>query len=175
MSTGNHGRAVAYAARAAGIRAAVCLSSLVPANKVEAVEALGADVRVIGRSQDEAGDEAKRLARDEGMVLVPPFDDPWIVAGQGTIGLELMEDMPRARLRGGAAFGRGTDRRHGAGAQGGQPRHPGRRRQHGAGAAMATSLAAGRPIDVEEIETLANSLGGGIGLDNRLTFRLGSN
>ena len=73
-STGNHGRAVAYAARALGIDATVCMSTLVPDNKVKAVRALGAEARIIGKSQDEAELEALRLVREEGFAYVPPFD-----------------------------------------------------------------------------------------------------
>ena len=61
-STGNHGRAVAFAARSRSLRAVVCMSSLVPEAKVAAIRALGAEVRIAGRSQDEAADESRRLA-----------------------------------------------------------------------------------------------------------------
>lgn len=92
-STGNHGRAVAYAARSVGVRCVVCLSKLVPENKAAAVRALGAEVLVGGKDQDEAFINAHALARD-GMVLVDPFDDPFVVAGQGTIGIEIVEALP---------------------------------------------------------------------------------
>ncbi|MFP3615107.1 pyridoxal-phosphate dependent enzyme, partial [Paraburkholderia sp. SIMBA_050] len=69
-STGNHGRAVAHAARAFGIEAAVCMSSLVPTNKVDAVAALGARVVIAGDSQDDAQADARRLVRDEGYAYV---------------------------------------------------------------------------------------------------------
>jgi threonine dehydratase len=171
MSTGNHGRAVAYAAARLGMRAVVCLSRLVPQNKVAAIRALGAEVRVVGSSQDEAAETADALVRDEGLVLVPPFDDPFVVAGQGTIGLELAEDgaldTVLVPLSGGGLV---------AGiALALKARSPATRvvavsMEHGA--AMAASLAAGRPVLVAEEETLADSLGGGIGLDNRVTFAL---
>lgn len=93
-STGNHGRALAHTASTLGLTATICLSSLVPRNKVEAIRELGADVRVIGKSQDDAMEEVVRLARDEDMNAIPPFDDPRIIAGQGTIGLEIIEDLP---------------------------------------------------------------------------------
>ena len=93
-STGNHGRAVAFAARARGFRAVVCMSRLVPEAKVAAIRALGAEARITGRSQDEAGLESRRLAAEEGLAEIPPFDDPYVIAGQGTVGLELMEDRP---------------------------------------------------------------------------------
>ena len=67
---------------------------LVPRNKVEAIEALGAEVRIVGASQDEAQLEADRLVAEDGMTMLPPFDHPDIIAGQGTLGLEILEDLP---------------------------------------------------------------------------------
>ena len=93
-STGNHGRGVAYAGRRLGVKATVCLSSLVPDVKVRAIEALGATVVRVGRSQDEAQHEVGRLVREEGLTDIPPFDHPAVVAGQGTIALEILEDRP---------------------------------------------------------------------------------
>ncbi len=97
-STGNHGRAVAFAAQAMGARAVVCLSALVPANKVEAIRGLGADVRIVGTSQDDAMREVERLVREEAMCFVPPFDDAAVIAGQGTLGLEIADDLPETAL-----------------------------------------------------------------------------
>jgi threonine dehydratase len=93
-STGNHGRALAHAARRQGLRAVICMSRLVPENKVAAIRALGAEARIIGASQDEAHEEAARLVSDEGLAMVPPFDDLRVIAGQGTLGLEMAEDLP---------------------------------------------------------------------------------
>lgn len=172
VSTGNHGRAVAFAARAAGVRAVVCLSGLVPANKVAAIRGLGAEVRREGRSQDEAEVEARRLVAEEGMVMIHPFDDPAIIAGQGTVGLEIVGDLPvfDALLvpvsGGGLAVGAALAVR---------AHLPGVRVigvSMARGAAMAASLATGRPVEVKEELSLADSLGGGIGLDNRWTFAL---
>ncbi len=95
-STGNHGRTVAHAARALGIEAAVCMSSLVPKNKVDAVAALGARVVIAGKSQDDAQVEALRLVKEEGYAFVPPFDDARVIAGQATISLEILEALPDA-------------------------------------------------------------------------------
>ena len=172
VSTGNHGRAVALAARRTGTKAVVCLSELVPANKRAAIERLGAELRVIGRSQDEAEVEAERLARDEGLVPVHPFDDPWIIAGQGTIGLELLEDLGSvdtviAGLSGGGLLG-GT-------AIALKAANPAVRVigvSMERGPAMIESIRAGRPVPVTEEPSLADSLGGGIGLGNRHTFEL---
>ncbi|MDX1654868.1 MAG: hydroxyectoine utilization dehydratase EutB [Candidatus Competibacteraceae bacterium] len=170
VSTGNHGRAVAYAARRLGVRAVVCMSRLVPGNKVRAIDALGAEVRIHGRSQDEAQQEADRLVAQEGMVLIPPFDHPDVVAGQGVVGLELLEDLPDidtvlVPLSGGGLI---------AGIAIALKAASSRIRIVGIsmerGPAMYHSIQAGHPVEVEEQESLADSLGGGIGLDNRYTF-----
>ena len=171
-STGNHGRAVAYAARALGIEAAVCMSSLVPKNKVDAVAALGARVVIAGKSQDDAQVESMRLVREEGFAFVPPFDDPHVIAGQATIGLEILEALPAAAtvivpLSGGGLFS-GV-------AFAAKQINPdvamiGVTMERGA--AMHASLGANQPVLVDEVETLADSLGGGIGLDNQHTFAM---
>ncbi len=168
-STGNHGRALAHAARAAGGRAVVCLSTLVPANKVQAIRDLGAEVRIIGQSQDEAMIEVARAVA-QGMIEVPPFDHRAVIAGQGTLGLEVLADLaaPAAVLiplsGGGLAAGVATAIR----ALSPKTKLIGLSMERGA--AMAASLHAGHPVEVTELPTLADSLGGGIGLDNRLTF-----
>ena len=172
VSTGNHGRAVAHAARSHGVRAIVCMSSLVPRNKREAIDALGAEIRIVGRSQDEAEVEAQRLVAEEGLALVHPFDDPLVVAGQGTVGIEILEDRPDVDtiivgLSGGGLIS-GI-------ALAVKTACPGARIvgvTMESGAAMYESLRAGRPVEVEETASLADSLGGGIGLDNRYTFNL---
>lgn len=171
-STGNHGRALAYAASRLNVKATVCLSHLVPSNKVQAIRDLGAEVCIVGHSQDDAQREAERMAREQGAVLLPPFDHPAIIAGQGTLGLEIIEQIPEVAqvlipLSGGGLFSgvalalkaaSSNIRLHGLSMQ--------------RGAAMYASLQAGRPVDVEELPTLADSLGGGVGLDNRLTFSM---
>ncbi|MDR5865525.1 hydroxyectoine utilization dehydratase EutB [Halomonas koreensis] len=171
-STGNHGRAVAHAAAALGIPAVVCLSRLVPEHKAAAIAERGAEVVRVGDSQDEAFAEVERRVAERGMTPIPPFDDPLIVAGQGTIGLELMEDAPDldrviVGLSGGGLLG-GI----GAAVKAIRPAVAVTGVSLSRGAAMAESLAAGRPVAVEEVESLADSLGGGIGLDNRCTFAL---
>jgi threonine dehydratase len=171
-STGNHGRALAHAANALGTRATVCLSRLVPNNKIDAIKALRAEVRVVGNSQDDAQKEVARLVREAGLTQVHPFDDPAVIAGQGTLGLEIVEDLPDVALvlvplsGGGLASGVAAAvkaRRLSARVLGVSMER---------GAAMQASLLASRPVYVDELETLADSLGGGIGLDNRFTFRM---
>jgi threonine dehydratase len=172
VSTGNHGRAVASAARDAGARAVVCMSDLVPTFKREAIAALGAEVRIIGKSQDDAEIEADRLAEEEGLISVHPFDDAHVIAGQGTIGLELLEDLGQVDtfvcpLSGGGLMGGVALALKSA--------NPAVRIVGvcmDKGAAMVESVRAGQPVPVVEYESLADSLGGGIGMRNQYTLRL---
>jgi threonine dehydratase len=171
-STGNHGRGVAYAAALRGMRAVVCMSALVPQAKIDGIRALGAEVLVEGRSQDEAYARSQRLVDAEGLVEIPPFDDPKVIAGQGTIGLELLEARPDLDTilvplsGGGLAAGV---------AVAAKAINPGVRVigvSMDRGAAMQASIAAGHPVEVQEVASLADSLGGGIGPTNRLSFPL---
>lgn len=169
-STGNHGRALAHAARAQGLAAVICVSRLVPQNKLDAIAALGAEARVTGDSQDAAFEEARRLQRDQGFALIPPFDHADVIAGQGTLGLEILDQIPEAAAIAVPLSGGGLLAGVALAAKSRRPdlRVIGISMQRGA--AMAASIAAGHPVEVEEVETLADSLGGGIGLENRLTF-----
>lgn len=171
-STGNHGRAIAYAARARGLKAVICMSPLVPCAKVDGIRALGAEVRIVGRSQDDALAESRRLAAEEGLVEISPFDDPLVIAGQGTIGLELLEDRPDLEAILIPLSGGGLAAGVALAARAIKPsiRLIGITMERGA--AMAASVRAGRPVEVEEVASLADSLGGGIGLDNRHSFQM---
>ncbi len=171
-STGNHGRALAYAASELGVPATICLSNLVPANKVQAIRDLGAEVCIVGSSQDDAQCEAERIAAAQGATLLPPFDHPAIIAGQGTLGLEILEQLPHVAqvlvpLSGGGLF---------AGVALALKSTNSAITLHGIsmrrGAAMHASLEADQPVEVQEMPTLADSLGGGIGLDNQYTFAM---
>lgn len=171
-STGNHGRALAHAARLKGIRAAICMSRLVPANKVEEIRRLGAEIRIVGSSQDDAQVEVDRLVVQEGMAVVPPFDDPAVIAGQGTLGLEIVEAVPDLATVLVPLSGGGLAAGVAAAVKGLKPAAKVIGISMERGAAMKASLDAGRPVQVEELPTLADSLGGGVGLDNRLTFAM---
>ncbi|PWJ86569.1 threonine dehydratase [Pseudaminobacter salicylatoxidans] len=171
-STGNHGRALAYAAKLEGMRAVICMSRLVPANKVEEIRRLGADIRIVGSSQDDAQAEVDRLVALEGLVMVPPFDHPAVIAGQGTLGLEIVEAVPEVATVLVQLSGGGLASGIAAAVKSMKPaaRIIGVSMERGA--AMKASLDTGRPVQVEEMPTLADSLGGGIGLDNRWTFAM---
>jgi threonine dehydratase len=172
VSSGNHGRAVAYMAGRLGVRAVICVSERVPAGKVEAIRRLGAEVAVAGATFDEADAHSLRLQVEQGLVRLDPFDDPAVIAGQGTIGLELLEDLPQLQVAavplsaGGLISGIATALKTANPAIRvigvSMDRAP----------VMVYSLRAGRPVEVPEEDTLADALVGGIGLDNRYTFRL---
>ncbi|WP_297770925.1 hydroxyectoine utilization dehydratase EutB [uncultured Roseovarius sp.] len=169
-STGNHGRGVAYAARERGIRAVICMSELVPQAKVDGIRALGAEVCIIGRSQDDAQAEAERLVREEGLTEISPFDDPLVIAGQGTIGLEIMAARPDTEVLLVPLSGGGLAAGVAMAAKAIKPSIRVVGISMDRGAAMHESLRAGRPVEVEEVASLADSLGGGIGMQNRLSF-----
>lgn len=171
-STGNHGRALAHAAKLEGMRAVICMSRLVPGNKVDEIRRLGAEIRIVGNSQDDAQQEVERLAAQEGLVMLPPFDHPAIIAGQGTLGLEMLEQVPDAALVLVPLSGGGLAAGIAAAIKGVSPTTKVIGVSMARGAAMKASLDAGRPVLVEELPTLADSLGGGIGLDNQLTFTM---
>ncbi len=170
VSSGNHGRAVSYVAKRLGIRAVVCLSEAVPLHKRRAIAELGGEVVVAGTTYDEAAAHAEKLEREQGLTMIHPFDDPHIIAGQGTIGLELMEDDPTidtvvvplsgGGLLSGIALALKQIRPHihvvGVSME--------------RGAAMVESLKAGRIVEIVEEPTLADALAGGLGPENRYTF-----
>lgn len=171
-SSGNHGRAVAWAARREGIRAVICVPGWVDPVKRSAMEAAGADVRLVGESYDEAEAEALRLAGETGRTLIHPFDDRRVAAGQGTVALEILAACPGADailvpLSGGGLAGGMAYALAAAAA---------RPVVHAVSASrarvMRASLEAGRPVEVPEEPTLASALAGGIGLENRVTFGL---
>ncbi|MDK3019852.1 hydroxyectoine utilization dehydratase EutB [Pseudodonghicola flavimaris] len=171
-STGNHGRGVAWAAAQRGLRAVICMSALVPEAKVAGIRALGAEVFIHGRSQDEAMAESRRRAAAEGLVEISPFDDARVIAGQGTIGLELMAARPDLETILVPLSGGGLAAGVALAARSIKPQLRVIGVSMARGAAMAASLAAGHPVEVTEQASLADSLGGGIGLDNRLSFAL---
>jgi threonine dehydratase len=93
-SSGNHAQGVAYAARALGVKAIVVMPQNAPALKRDATQALGAELVLVGPGSMERQQRAEDLARQHGYVVVPPYDDEQIIAGQGTMGLEILEDLP---------------------------------------------------------------------------------
>jgi threonine dehydratase len=93
-SSGNHAQGVAYAARTLGVKAVVVMPENAPAIKREATLALGAEIILVGPASSERQAKAEELAAQHGYTIVPPYNDEMIIAGQGTMGLEILEDLP---------------------------------------------------------------------------------
>src|SRR5579862_102876 len=93
-SSGNHAQGVAYAARALGVRAVIVMPRSAPAIKRESTAAMGAELVLVGPGSEERRTRAEELAAQHGYVIVPPYNDEGIIAGQATIGLEILEDLP---------------------------------------------------------------------------------
>ncbi len=93
-SSGNHAQGVAYAARALGVKAVIVMPDNAPEIKREATAALGAEIVIVGPGSAERQTKAEELAAQRGYVIVPPYNDEQIIAGQGTMGLEILEDLP---------------------------------------------------------------------------------
>ena len=170
VSTGNHGKGVAHAAKQIGIKSTIFMSSMVPEHRKKAIESLGAKVEIIGNNSDEADLYARELAKKNNITLVHPFDDLDVIAGQGTVGLEMLEAMPDidsviiptsgGGLIGGIALAIKLQKPNVKIIATSMKRGP----------SMYESLKAGKPVDVKEEETLADCLGGSIGLENQYTF-----
>jgi threonine dehydratase len=143
-----------------------------PAIKVRAVRDLGAEVVLHGDSYPDAQLHCDALAAASGRVFIHPFDDPLVIAGQGTIGLELLEDRPDLVAILVPLSGGGLAAGVALAAKAIKPTIKVIGISMDRGAAMRESIRAGRPVEVEEVASLADSLGGGIGLANRLSFAL---
>jgi threonine dehydratase len=172
VSSGNHGRAVSYVAGQSGVSAIICLADNVPANKVEGIRRYGAHVEIAGSSYDEAEAHAVRLQRERGLTYVSSYDDAAVIAGQGTIGLEILEDLPGVDtvvvpLSGGGLIGGIALAMKAA--------NPGIRMigvSMERAPVMYHSLKAGRVLTLPEEPTLADALVGGLGEANTYSFDL---
>lgn len=173
-SSGNHGRAVAFVAERMGIPATVCVPDWVDPVKLEGIRSHGAEAILVGPTYDESEVHAQELAKRTGRTFVSAFDDPWVIAGQGTLALEILDAVDEAPVAVLAPLSGGGLIAGIAGAL--------RRRTGDVGpaavavtaaraAVMRASLDAGHPVELPEEPTVASALAGGIGLDNRYSFR----
>jgi threonine dehydratase len=171
-SSGNHGRAVAFVADMLDIHAAICVPEWVDPVKLRAMKKHRAETILHGTTYDEAEAKSYEIQKQRGLTYVHPFDDPLIIAGQGTIGLELLEQIPMldtvvVPLSGGGLI---------SGIAVALKRQEPEMRVVGVSAfnarVMHESLEEGRPTAFPEDETIASALSGGIGLKNRYTFEL---
>lgn len=172
FSTGNFGRSVAFLAKELGIQAVICISKRVPDAKVAALEQTGARIERVGHCQDDAEQRAYQLEEERGLTVIHPFDDPYVIAGQGTIGLELLDDLPDVDTVIAGLSGGGLLSGLGVALKSADPGSRVIGISAARGAAMAESIKAGKPVTVPERDTLADSLLGGIGETNRYTFDL---
>ena len=172
ISSGNHGRAVSYVSAKLGIRVIVCVSRFVPEHKIEVIQKLGAEVLVVGKDYDEADAHARKLVREEGMTWIDPFDDPDVIAGQGTIGLEILEEIPEIDTVIVPTSGGGLISGIAIAIKLTNPKIRVIGVTMERGPAMYLSLEAGRLVPVVEQESLADALAGGLGEENHYTFRI---
>ena len=93
-SSGNHGQAVAFAANRMGVRAVIVMPETAPAAKIEGVKRWGGEIELAGTTSEDRLARANEIIADEGLAVIPPFDHPDVIAGQGTVGLEIVEDLP---------------------------------------------------------------------------------
>ncbi len=176
-SGGNHGAAVGYVARALGIPATICVPENVDPAKLAVIRDSGAEAMVSGATFDEALALSRQLEQERGLCYVHPFDDPEVIAGQGTIGLELLDQIPGLTMVAAAVSGGGLAGGIGLAVSGARP--PGNAGQPAVqvvgvsaerAATMAASVQAGHPVELGYASTIAEVLTGGIGLDNRWSF-----
>lgn len=174
-SSGNHGRAVAWAARRLGVPATVCVPEWVDPVKLEGIRGQGAEALLTGATFDEAEARAIGLARNTGRTYVSAYDDPWVIAGQGTLALEVLDALDTAPaavlapLSGGGLIGGIAAALRG---RLGSDAPPAVAVTAERARTMLASLEAGRPVELEEEDTVASALSGGIGLANRYSFPL---
>lgn len=158
FSSGNHGQAVAYAARLFGLRAVIVMPETVTAAKRGGVERLGGEVVLAGRTSKDRHDKAMEIATAENLAVIPPFDHPSIIAGQGTIGLEIAEDCPAVRTvvvpvgGGGLSAGVATALHHLA------PEAKVITVEPAGAAKLATSLKQGHRVVLEKTASIADGL-----------------
>ena len=172
VSSGNHGRAVSYIAKRLGINAVICMSCRVPSNKVDAIKRLGAEAVVYGNSYEEAEIHALQLQEERGLTLIDPFDEPLVIAGQGTTGLEVLEDLPEVDTILVPLSGGGLMSGIALAMKSANPAIRTIGVSMDRAPVMYHSLKAGKPITMEEEDTIADALVGNIGLNNKCTFRM---
>jgi threonine dehydratase len=157
-SSGNHGQAVAWAARRLGVPAVVVMPTSASVVKVEGTRALGAEVQFAGSTTIDRKIAAEALERDRGLTMVPPFDDARIVAGQGTVGLEILEQAPDVATVYVPAGGGGLASGVAAAVKASRPEVRVVAVEPAGAPKMTRSLAAGEPVTIELAGSIADGL-----------------
>ena len=158
FSSGNHAQAVALAARELGVAATIVMPRDAPAAKVAATRGYGARVLLYDRAEESREEIARRIVEEEGAVLVPPFDDDAVIAGQGTLGLELLEEVPDLEVIVTPCGGGGLLSGVAVAARGLAPAVRLWGVEPEAGDDMRRSLAAGHPVSIPVPNTIADAL-----------------
>ncbi|MFS8570238.1 MAG: threonine/serine dehydratase [Thermaerobacter sp.] len=157
-SSGNHGQAVAFAAASAGLPATVVVPEQASPAKVAAMEGYGARVVRHGRFPDERKAHARRLAREEGLHYIDSTDDPDVIAGQGTVAVEVLEDLPDVAALVVPVGGGGLISGVAAAVKGMRPGVRVIGVEPVGSAAMHASLQAGRPVTLDQVDSVADGL-----------------
>jgi threonine dehydratase len=158
-SSGNHGLAIAYAARHFGVRAVIVMPESAPRVKVEGIRQLGGEAVFAGKVRSpEQMERAERFARDEGLVLIPPYDHPDVIDGQGTVGLEIAEDWPAATDIVAPVSGGGLLSGTCLGAHAVRPSLRVWAAEPAGAAKLSAALAAGHPTTLATVDTICDGL-----------------
>jgi threonine dehydratase len=159
QSSGNHGQALAYAARAFGLRAVVVMPGSAPQIKVDGVRRYGGEVVFAGTVRSlEQQQRAEAIEREEGLVLIPPYDHPDVMAGQGTCGLELVEQCPDVDTVVVPVSGGGLLAGISVAVTGLKPSIRVVAVEPEGAAKLSAALAAGAPLTLERTESIADGL-----------------
>jgi threonine dehydratase len=167
-SAGNHAQGVALAANLLGAAATVYMPLVAPLPKIAATRAYGAEVRLVGSTVDDALEAAQAYAAESGSVFIHPFDHPDVIAGQGTVGLEIMEQCPDARTVLVPTGGGGLVSGIGVAIKAAHPDVAVIAVQADAAAAFPGSLAAGQPLALDAMATMADGIA--VGCPGVVTF-----
>ena len=169
-SAGNHAQGVALAASLLGCRSTVFMPVAAPLPKIAATKAYGAGVRLSGSTVDESLTMAATFAAETGAILIHPFDHPDVIAGQGTVGLEVLEQCPDVRTVVVCTGGGGLVSGIAVAVKGQRPDVRVVAAQASGAAAFPSSLAAGRPVRLPSMLTMADGIA--VGQPGELTFAL---
>jgi threonine dehydratase len=157
-SAGNHAQGVALAAQLEGLRAVVVMAENATPSKIEATRAYGAEVVLHGRIWDEANEKAVELVEQEGLTYVHPFDDPALIAGQGTLGMEIIEDFPEVDVIVAPIGGGGLISGIASAVGAFKPSARVIGVESSDGPAMKESLQAGRVVTMHDVDTIIDGL-----------------
>lgn len=157
-SSGNHGQAVAMAARIVGAPSVIVMPETAPAVKVEGARGYGAEVVFAGRTSFDRKHKAEEMAASRGLTIIPPFDHEWIIAGQGTVGFEILEQCPEVRTVFVPVGGGGLISGVAAAIKRTRPEVTVIGVEPAGAAKMSASLAAGEPVTLDATASIADGL-----------------